>query len=84
LLYPKPLLLSSAFFLKKKAPFAESQRARELWSRFRGHQDDAAKFRLSHADRTDCYLVGVFTVISPLHTEIAFVCLKINQGVALV
>jgi hypothetical protein len=32
LLYPEPIL-SSAFFLKKKAPFAESQRARELWNR---------------------------------------------------
>jgi hypothetical protein len=33
LLYPE-LLISSAFFPKKKAPFAESQRARELWNCF--------------------------------------------------
>jgi outer membrane protein assembly factor BamB len=32
LLYPEPIP-SSAFFLKKKAPFAESHRASELWNR---------------------------------------------------
>jgi hypothetical protein len=32
LLYPEPVL-SSAFFFKKEAPFAKSQRARELWNR---------------------------------------------------
>jgi hypothetical protein len=28
----------------------------------------------------DCFPVGVFTVISLLHTEIAFVCLKMDWG----
>jgi hypothetical protein len=33
-------MLSSAFFLKKKAPFAESQRARELWNRSKNEKAD--------------------------------------------
>jgi hypothetical protein len=35
-------MLSSAFFLKKKAPFAESQRARELWNRSKNEKADPA------------------------------------------